>query len=127
MTDTNQELTELKAKADELGIEYGKNIGAATLQKRIDEHNNEFANEPEPELKRIQIKWKNIHTGTGVKLLKGMVVEVEEPTYDALEDISKDIGGNDIDAIKLVDVKKALTHKIINVDGRDRIVSINHG
>lgn len=73
---------------------------------------------------RVQIKWKNIHTGTGVKLTKGMILELNDSIFDALADVSKDVGGNDIDAIKLVDDKKALTHKIIIVDGNDQVVKV---
>lgn len=35
---TPSELDKLKAEADELGIKYAKNIGAKTLQKKIDEY-----------------------------------------------------------------------------------------
>ena len=76
------------------------------------------------ELKRVQIKWKNIHTGTGVKLLKGMILELEDSIYDVLQDTSKEVDGYDIDAIKLVDNKKALTHKIVAVAGRQSVVEI---
>ena len=69
------------------------------------------------EAKRIKVNWSNIHIGTGVKLLKAMVLEVDEAIYNSLKDISKEIAGNDIDAIKLVDNKTTITHELaIEVD-----------
>lgn len=78
----------------------------------------------ENNLVRTEVMWSNIHTGTGLKLLSGMVLELDKSLFGTLSKSVKMVEKNKIYALAKVDGKVALTHQIVTVGGKESIVSI---